>query len=613
VGGAVLGELVHRFKGLAEGKGHTKKSELMKFAEEADADKAEAPQLTIPGLKKGVQPYPHQKRAIEKMLHNDGTIVMAHGVGSGKTETSIMGQLVLKATGKSGSALVIVPAGLRRNYADRVKKRTTATAEVIGPKGEQGSVYVDAVKPGKDFYVISYELFRQHPELVERLRPGTLILDEYHKVRNPAGGTYEAIMSVRPAVPNFIGMTGSIVNNDPADIAPLISMATGNRFMNQKSFKRMFERRVARETGFFGGQKYIVGMQNLPRLQQEIGSLVDYVSSEDAAGDKMPRRKIEVVETPMSKEQEEYYRYSLNKLNPITAWQIRNNVSPSDQEMSTVFQQLMKARQVSNSLHTIDRRITPTQASYLTPKTYKLLEDTQEHLKNTPDGQVVIYSNLVHGGADVITAGLKARGIPFGVFLGKDREVEGVKSSDKVRTQAVQDYLAGKIRVIVISGAGAEGLDLKNTTMVQSLDGHFNPERILQAEARGRRIGGLEHRPPEQRQVVMKRYVSTIERDIWDKMFGKSETSVDQWVYGVAGRKAQINRQLLTALKGIPEKKTQPLETVLSTSTGKPPAKVVARPNPGIELPKKFDSRYIRRWRKPDGQIVYQYDNRQVV
>ncbi len=537
------------------------------------------------------------------------------GLGCGlvhNTETSIMGHLTLKALGRSNSAIVIVPASLRRNYADRVKARTTATVEVIGPKGEKDSTYVDDVKPGKDFYVVGYELFRQHPELVERLRPGTLILDEYHKVRNPAGSTYEAIMAVRSAVPNFIGMTGSIVNNDPADIAPLISMATNNRFMSQTAFKRMFERRIAREAGFFGGQKYVIGMQNIPQLQQQIGSLVDYVSSEDAAGDKMPRRKIETIEVPMSREQEEYYRYVLNKLNPVTTWQIRNNIAPSDREMNTVFQQLLKARQVSNSLHTIDRRITPAQASYLTPKVNKLLEDTQEHLKTTPDGQVVIYSNMVHGGADVIAAGLKARGIPFGVFLGKDREVEGVRSSDQARTQAVQDFLSGKTRVIVLSGAGAEGLNLTNTTMVQSLDGHFNPERILQAEARGRRIGGLAHRPPEQRQVVMKRYVSTIERDIWDKLFGKKETSVDQWIYGVAGRKAQINRQMLTALTGIPEKKTQPLEAVLSTTGTRPAPTVVHRPNPGIELPRKFNAKYLQRFRKPSGEIVYRYDNQQV-
>ena len=65
-------------------------------------------------------------------------------------------------------------------------------------------------------------------------------------------------------------------------------------------------------------------------------------------------------------------------------------------------------------------------------------------------------------------------------------------------------------RVIVISGAGAEGLDLKNATAFYALDGHFNPERILQAEVGARRLGGQSARPVEQRKVDVRRYQSTV-------------------------------------------------------------------------------------------------------
>lgn len=596
IGGAVLGELVHHFKKSYEAH-QEKKADFEKIAAEIAA---EPPQndLQIPGMKPGFQLFPHQKRAIERMLANSGTLVLAHGVGSGKTETSIAAQMTLKALGKSQTALVIVPAGLRKNYADRVKKRTKASVEIIGPKNEASSASVGSVKPGKDFYVISYELFRQHPEVAKQVGASTLILDEYHRVRNPSGATYDAIMSVRPTIKNFVGMTGSIVNNDPADIAPLVSMATGNRFMTQQQFKRNFERKVARETGFFGGAKYVVGMQNIPHLQKQIGPYVDYISTEEAAGHKMPTRSISTVNVPMSLQQEEYYKFVLRQLNPVTAWKIRNNVAVSDSEMATVFQQLMKARQISNSLATIDRKISPAQASYLTPKVNKLLDDTARHLKSTPDGQVVIYSNLVHGGVDVVAAGLAARKIPFGIFIGKDREVEGIRSSEQSRTQAVADFQKGKKKVIVLSGAGAEGLDLKNTTMVQTLDGHFNPERILQAEARGRRIGGLMHRPPEQRHVVMKRYVSSIDRDIWDKMLGKKETSVDEYIYNVAGRKASLNRQLQTALKTMPQQKLPDLGATLRETKGPP----------GVELQKDYRRKYAHRYRTAGGKVVYKYD-----
>ena len=95
------------------------------------------------------------------------------------------------------------------------------------------------------------------------------------------------------------------------------------------------------------------------------------------------------------------------------------------------------------------------------------------------------------GGVDVLVAGLRARGIDPAVFVGKGTTVDGNKVTGISRQQGIKDYMGGKKRVIVLSGAGAEGLDLKNSTAFYSLDGHFNPERIIQAEGAGKRLEGL--------------------------------------------------------------------------------------------------------------------------
>jgi ERCC4-related helicase len=157
-----------------------------------------------------------------------------------------------------------------------------------------------------------------------------------------------------------------------------------------------------------------------------------------------------------------------------------------------------------------------------------------------------MYSNLVRGGVDVIEAGLKARGITYGVFSGKGNK--GVTEAS--RQQAVKDYQDGKNKVILITGAGAEGLSLGNTTMVQLADGHYNPERISQAEARGIRAKGLSHRPKDKRRVAVKRYVSIIPRNFWQKItFQKQkEKSVGQWVYTTAAKKERTNKQLREVL-----------------------------------------------------------------
>lgn len=624
IGGVALGALVDKFQD----------SMKKRSADESAVDSG----MQIPGMTSGFRLYGHQAHAIEKLIQNDGKLVMAHGTGSGKSATSIAAHNVLKSLGRGDTSLVIVPTGLRGNFAGQLKRFSpSSTFEIIGTAQEKTSTPVDKIKGGKDMYIIGYALFRRHPEIADIVKPDTLIVDEYHTVRNPAGATYDAIMDARAGVKNFIGLTGSVVNNDPADVAPLVALASGEQFMTKRQFKNRFERRVARVKGFFGGSKYVVGMQNIPQMQKELAPYVDYVSTEDIAVGKMPKKDVQTVEVSMSSDQEKYYKYILGQLNPITAWQIRHNVSVSDSEVNNVFSQIIRARQVSNSLHTIDKKVTPTQSSYLTPKAKKLLDDTVNHLKTTPDGQVVIYSNLVHGGADVVAAGLRNRKIPYGVFIGKGRDLGNLKVTEESRNKAVADFQAGKSKVILLSGAGAEGLDLKNTTMVQMFDGHFNPERILQAEARGRRIGGLMHRKPENRRVQVKRYVSTIEKDIWDKIFGKGETSVDQWVYSTAGRKAKLNTQFFEAMKSTPKQEKTRLNTILKgiqhfnpKPTGATVQKPIGRVTPatkiqksvqhpvgrlapatrtpkGVELPKDFTKKYIRRWRQPSGEITYEY------
>jgi len=122
--------------------------------------------------------------------------------------------------------------------------------------------------------------------------------------------------------------------------------------------------------------------------------------------------------------------------------------------------------------------------------------------------------------------------------------------TEKGRQQDVKDYQAGKKKVIIITGAGAEGLSLGNTTMVALADPHYNPERMNQAMARGIRAGGQSHRPVEKRGVIVNRYVTAVPRNFWQKItFQKAEKSVGQWAYLTADRKSQNTRELRNVLQ----------------------------------------------------------------
>jgi ERCC4-related helicase len=494
-------------------------------------------------MKPSAKPMAHQQSGVKavtsvKRPEREGT-VFAHGTGTGKTFTAIASFEELKRLGKTKRALVLTPAGLRENFAGAVSQFTNSNAQELTRPTQ--------LDPSVEYAIVSYDAFRNNPQgWLDALQPDTIIGDEIQKAINESSKTHKAVFYARSKVPHFMGLTASVVQNQPEELSSVLRLAKGEHapYQSRKAFRRKHVKSVkTKQQGIFGGTVRKKELVNLDALKKNVGTTIHYI--EDLDADQKPPKHVESVEVPMSKEQIELYRMSMRGIDPKVVEKIKRGEAVSQRQAMNVFTRLMRARQVSNSLHTVTG-MDPAVAAEKTPKIKKLLDDAVKHLEATPDGKVIMYSNLVSGGVDVLEAGLMARGIEHGKFIGRGNP--GV--TEESRQQAVKDYKAGKTRVILITGAGAEGLSLGNTTMVQVLDGHYNPERTAQAEARGVRAKGQSHRAPEERKVLVKRYVSTLPRTFWQKVtFQRPEKSVGQWVYATAQRKAETNRKIRDALQ----------------------------------------------------------------
>lgn len=500
--------------------------------------------VTANRLHKDVALKPHQVdfiRAVQAMSDHGG-ILAAHGTGTGKTVSSIAAFEALKGKQKAHRALVVTPAGLRNNFLDKGVQKFTDSKGVILDTPQ-------AVSPDTEYAVVSYDAFRRRPDaFIDAVRPDILIADEVHRAANPGSRNYQVLRAARAKVPRFMGLTASVVQNRPEEIVPLLELTSdtgASPVGSQRQFRKAFIRRSpSLERGIFGGKTYEENLIRQALLRSRVGGNIHYVDDLDAS--EKPQKVTERVPVPMSDEQIKLYRMSMRGIDPKIVAKIQAGEGDTDEHMKGIFTRILRARQASNSLNSI-LPMTPAEAAEKTPKMKKILDDAQEHLRKTPDGQVVLYTNLVHGGVDVLSEGLKNRGIPFGVFAGKG--IPGI--TEETRQKAVNDYLEGKNRAIIITGAGAEGLSLGNTTMVQLVDGHYNPERIAQAEARGIRAGGLAHRKPEDRKVQVRQYVSTLPKTFWQKvLFRPPERGVEEWVYGIADRKTRLNRQIRDVLQG---------------------------------------------------------------
>lgn len=461
----------------------------------------------------------------------------------------------------NGKAVVVVPSGLRENFASGGAEKFTVgrRVEIIGSSDEKKNAPDRYARLGEEsganYTVVSYAMFRRDPVgIMKRTGADTLILDEHHRTRNEPTQTFKAVLAARPYAKNFMGLTASPVNNSPAEVATLVSLSEGRRILTPRQFKRAFMRTVGTEKGFFGGERKVQELTNLDSLVGMLAPKTDVIAVEDLEGKTMPKKVVEEVQVPMSDKQYKLYQLALGKAGMLESFLMRRDENITLKEAEQAFVKLHQARRVANAVHTGRKDVSVAQSALQTPKVKRLLEDTQNHLDEDPKNKVVLYSNLVTGGVDVLHAGLKKMGIPHGVFTGKGTQVGDEQVTGISRQKDVQDYKAGKKRVIIISGAGAEGIDLPNTTAFHALDGHFNPERISQAEARGIRLGGQGYKPPEERKVTVRRYQSVVPESAKPGFFGrltgrKTPRTTDQWMYSVAESKARQATQLEVALR----------------------------------------------------------------
>jgi SNF2 family DNA or RNA helicase len=117
----------------------------------------------------------------------------------------------------------------------------------------------------------------------------------------------------------------------------------------------------------------------------------------------------------------------------------------------------------------------------------------------------IIFTHFREHGEAMISARLKDAGIYFGV-------INGSVSKEK-RAQLVDEYVGGRIKVIIISEAGAEGLNLLKTGYVFLVDPGWTESERTQVEARAVRYMSHTSLPSIKRNVLVMTLVLIKQRE----------------------------------------------------------------------------------------------------
>lgn len=463
----------------------------------------------------------HQQRVVDKIKAEDQPgLVVAHGLGSGKTLTSLA---AIDQLGEDASA--IVPASLIKNYLKEMDK------------------HIKEPTPKVDISSLQQVARRGFP-----VDTDTLVVDEAHRMRNPATTSAKALRESE-AFKKLL-LTGTPFYNHPADLSGLINMAASDEILpeSRSAFSDKFIKEVKKKPPIHqrllnilrsGDNKVRYGSTSVldPDKAEELSSIyrkwVDYHPG-DLSGN-FPDVAIEDVKVEMSPDQQMVYDSIMSQVPPWVAYKVRQGMPPSKAEMAQMNAFLAAARQVSNTASPYGVE----DSTSAEPKISAAFDYLEKALED-PSMKAVVYSNFIEAGVEPYKRRLEEAGIPYGEFTGS--------MSRKERDDLVRDYNDGRVRVLIISSAGGEGLDLRGTRLMQILEPHWNIEKIRQVEGRGARLMSHNHLPEDERNVLIQRYYS-INREKpslkkFRDIFGlKSPETVDQYLYRMSERKDDLIKQ----------------------------------------------------------------------
>jgi len=365
-----------------------------------------------------------------------------------------------------------------------------------------------------------------------------IVLDESHNIRNPATKAYKGLKAQRHKFDKMLAMTATPTINEPYDIAAQVNLVADRAVVpaNKKDFYNLFYRDVkvmpSVKQRMQGVQPGNIRLLRHPKLVEK--HLDKYVYGEPAGKFKhlMPKRHEEVVKVPMSAEQMEIYKYIEGTVPKHIRRKIWANLPPSKQESKQLNAYMTGLRQVSNTAVPFTK-----QAS---PKLDKIMSDMQTELDNK--GKVLVYSNYLGAGVDQLKKRLDSKGIRYSQLTGSMSKADRGLSVKKYNTK-------NKTNVFLMTGAGAEGINLPDTSLVQLTEPHWNKARLYQAASRGVRRGSDPNRT-----VNIKTYVSTIPQKKHLLAFlgfkpKKSRTSADQYLLGMSQRKQVEMDSFMKALE----------------------------------------------------------------
>lgn len=477
-------------------------------------------------LQPGITLQPHQTAVVDKVqkqldTQNKARLLLYHSLGSGKT---LSGLAAADATKIPYTA--VVPAALRNNLRKEQER-------FIDPATATPSSVMSHTAVGNG---------------TEIENPQSILVDEAHRFRNPKSSQTKNLMEAARKARQVVLLTGTPVVNDPSDFSVPYNILTGDS-VTPEEFSKKYVDEVPNKPWYkalFDSSAEEPAIINQDELKSKLKNKVDYFAP--LAPKAEINRKDVVVE--MGRDQTDLNSYMMGQLPPVLRWKLKMNYPLTQDEITKMTSFMTGLRQVGlSTLPFMRGNKDVSKAFEQSPKLTAALGNLKSLFEKDPQGKALVFSNFIDAGLSPYQDALNKAGIPAASFTGN--------LSDKERKKLVDDYNTDKLKVALLGPSGTEGLSFKGTKLVQLLDPHWNTARSSQSEGRALRFDSHEHLAPEDRKVLIERYIARTApgrlRSFLRNVGIKADPlpATDDYLINAADRKQKLNEQFLNILKEV--------------------------------------------------------------
>lgn len=386
-----------------------------------------------------------------------GRAILADEMGLGKTIQGIGVAELLSKFANVKNVLVVCPASLKSQWKSEVQRFSDRTAEIImGSAEDRARQYSGPMF----FKIANYEQIVRDEKTVAPIHWDLIILDEGQRIKNwetqtsrtfkQLKSTFALVLSGTPLENRLEELYNVVSFIDSRRLGPAYRFINRHRFLNQKTGK-------------------LEGYKNLDEVREHLKPVL-LRRTRDSVKLQLPERTTDIVRITPTAEQRD-----LSQNHMALAARIAAKPYLTEIDMLNLRRHLLFARLAANSTFLIDKTA-PAFSSKL-----ETLDELLSEMADEATRKVVIFSEWTTM-LDLIEPLLEKNGMPF---VRLDGEV-----AQKKRAQIVNQFQNDPdCRAILLSNAGATGLNLQAANTVINVNLPWNPAILEQRIARAHRMG----------------------------------------------------------------------------------------------------------------------------